>query len=94
MRWLDGITDLMGVSLSEIQELVMDTEAWPRKIQTRLSNLTELIFKLLKDQQLHLIGVYTYLSSRALYILTSLWSPQVNSSQRKSKFEWIFASLI
>ena len=33
MRWLDGITDLMDMSLSEVQELVIDREAWHAVIQ-------------------------------------------------------------
>ena len=42
LRWLDGITDLIDMSLSELQELVMDREAWRAMIHGVTKSLTRL----------------------------------------------------
>ena len=85
MRWLDGITDLMDMSLSEIRELVVDRKAWRAAIHgvtkslTQLSDLTELnIFTVLTypSRSRESLSFYSYcISFNKAFLFLIYWVP-------------------
>ena len=78
MRWLDGITDLMDVSLNELRELVMDREAWHAVIHgvakslTRLSDRTELNWSYLISQ----LSIWKWKSLSHVQLFGTQWTTQ------------------
>ena len=105
MRWLDGITDSMDMSLSKLRKLVMDREAWHAAIHgvakgwTRLSDWTELNCNLPGSPVLHYL--LEFLQTHVHWVgdaiqpshpLSSPFPPAPNPSLHQGLFQWVNSS--